>query len=182
VRRAGFTLLEVVIAIGLCSGALLTIFALLPLGMDVVQDASRQVAENEIFNRLWSQFNTTPFSSLQNWNGSVSPIFMSPTTPLAYYYDAEGQDITPSQSGAAAPEGAVYIARCALENSQTNPTLSTTVPMVDGGSNASGASLTFVKVQIGFHFDPVNLQQGRSDYRVVTRNFLLAKRDSWNGN
>ena len=148
--------------------------------MDTIQSATNQVTEAEIFNRLWSQFSSTPFYALQNTDSGITPVFASASSAVYFYYDADGQDITPSRAGAA-PAGAVYIVCVSLVNSQTNATLNATVPTVDGGTNTSGASLTFLRVQIGLHLDPGTLAAGKTDSRVTTKNFLLAKRDAWNG-
>jgi uncharacterized protein (TIGR02598 family) len=177
----GFSLVEVVIATGLCTYALLVVAALLPVGMITFRSANQQIIETEIFNRLSSEFNTTPFYSLQNTSNGVSPLFPTSTSAIYYYFDDEGQDITPSGSNPPPPSGTVYIARCTLVNSQTQTTLESTVPPVDGGASPSGASLTFIQVQIGFHYDPANVASGKTDPRVITRSLLVAKRDTWDG-
>jgi uncharacterized protein (TIGR02598 family) len=180
-RRRGFSLIEVVIAIGVCTYALLVIGSLLPVGLATFQATSQQVIETEIFNQLWLQFNTTPFYSLQNANDGVAPIFPSAQSPVYYYYDGDGQQIVVSGSNPGKPSNAVYLVRVALSNSQTSPTPETTVPLVDGGLSTTGPSLTFIRVQIGFHFDPANVPAGKTDTRVATRTFLMAKRDTWDG-
>ena len=111
-RHSGFSLDEVVIAIGLCTYVLLVVATVFPVGIVTIQDASKQIVETEIFNRLWLQFNTTPFYSLQNVDNGVNPLFPSPTSAIYYYYDQDGQDITPAGTNPAAPSGTVYLARC----------------------------------------------------------------------
>jgi uncharacterized protein (TIGR02598 family) len=180
-RGAGFSLVEVVIATGLCTYALLVIASLLPLGLGMFQSAQQQIVDTEIFNQQWSKYNTTPFYNLQNANNGASAVFATPTQAIYTYYDADGQDITPSGASPAAPAGTVYIVRASLVNSVTKPSLGATVPAVDGGQSSTGAALNFIRVDIGFHFDPVNLAAGTSDPRVTTRTFLIAKRDTWNG-
>jgi uncharacterized protein (TIGR02598 family) len=180
-RRRGFSLIEVVIAIGVCTYALLVIGSLLPVGLATFQATNQQVIETEIFNQLWLQFNTTPFSSLQSANDGVAPLFPTAQSTIYYYYDGDGQQLVTSGSSSAAPANAVYLVRVALSNSQTTPTPETTVPQVDGGLSVTGPSLTFIRVQIGFHFDPSNLPAGKTDTRVATRTFLIAKRDTWDG-
>ena len=177
----GFSLIEVVIATGLTTYVLLVVASLLAVGTVAIQGATQQIVETEIFNSLWGQFNTTPFYSLQNTNNGISPVFANPSTAIYYYYDRDGENITPSGANPTAPAATVYTARCTLVNSQTVSSLETTLPSVDGGQSPSGPSLTFVQVQIGFHYDPANLTSGKTDARVTTRTFLLAKRDTWDG-
>jgi uncharacterized protein (TIGR02598 family) len=180
-RGGGFSLIEVVLATGLCTYALLVIASVLPVGMGMIQNANQQIVDTEIFNQLWSKYKTTPFYSLQNANNGASATFSSPTQAIYSYYDGDGQDVTPSGTVTGVPAAAVYIVRSSLINSNTNASLASTTPQVDGGQNSSGPSLTFIQVQIGFHFDPANLAAGKSDPRVATRTFLIAKRDTWNG-
>jgi uncharacterized protein (TIGR02598 family) len=180
-RNSGFSLIEVAIATGLCTYALLVIASALPFGVAMIQNANQQVIETEIFNRVWSTFNTTPFYSLQNAQNGATAVFANASTPLYYYYDSDGADVTPSTSGAPAPANAIYTVRISLKNTQTTASLTATTPTVDGGASVTGPSLTFIQVQIGYHYDPASVAAGTTDPRVVTRSFLLAKRDTWNG-
>ncbi len=58
--RSGFSLIEVVVATGLCTYALVVIACLLPMGLGTVQLANSQIVETEIFNRIWLEVNTIP--------------------------------------------------------------------------------------------------------------------------
>jgi uncharacterized protein (TIGR02598 family) len=175
--RDGFSLIEVVIATGLCTFAFLTIFSLLPVGMVTIQNATTQVTETEIFNRVWSQFNTTPYYNLQN---GTTPLFTTSSSTVCYYYDQEGQDITPSGSNPAAPGTTVYTVRCSLGYSQNDQNLAGTIPTYANGTSTTSPAATFIQVQIGSHIDPANALSP-SDPRVTTRTFLIAKRDTWDG-
>ena len=93
----GFSLVEVVLATGLATFALLVIFSLMPAGFSALQASSRQIAETGIFNALGAELAATKFSDLA---GSVSDRF-----PVGY--DGEGLE----QSGT---NGAVFIADCML--------------------------------------------------------------------
>jgi len=186
--RAGFSLIEVVFATGLCTFALGTIACMLPVGLIAFQNANQQTVNTEVFGKIWLELNTTPFYSLPTY-----PRFSTGTANSTAagglggadpsYFDMAGEEIT---GNAGASTSAVYTVRCSLVNSTTLATLNT-VPPVDGlGTSANavvtagGAGLTFVKIQIGFHVDPKIAAIG--DRRVSTRTYLLAKRDTVNGN
>jgi uncharacterized protein (TIGR02598 family) len=165
INRGGFSLIEVVIAAGVCTFALFVIASLLPVGLGTVQSANRQIVETEVFNRIWSEVNTTPFTDLSS---SATPF----SSPL--YFNVEGEEL--ASTGQVPPVGAIYIVRCSLLNATTSATLGSTSPPIDG-SNTTGAGLTLAQVQIGYHVDPKTLSNPANDSRVDMRSFLLAKRD-----
>jgi uncharacterized protein (TIGR02598 family) len=173
--RAGFSLIEVVVAVGLCTFALSILAGLLPLGLGVVQNATEQIVETEIFDNIWSQANNELYSDLGTSN---DPLFYSSSgtgAGPALYFDLDGNEIDTTGTAGAAPAGAVYIVRCSLVNSQLTATLNTTSPPLDF-SNGSGACLTLAKIQIGYHIDP-STDTVSPDSRVAARSFLLVKRD-----
>ncbi len=207
-RRSGFSLIEVVVATGLCTYALVVIACLLPMGLGTVQIANSQIVETEIFNRIWLEVNTIRFYSLptyQRLNGGTYPDATSNTTGLTYF-DKDGGEINSTTAQATAPAGSVYFVYCALVNSKapiptavssslTSSRLSALTPQVDGvGVNGLGASvsaqvisstvpagtgLNLFQIQIGFHTDPSKLTG--PDPRVTSRTFVIAKRDTSNG-
>jgi uncharacterized protein (TIGR02598 family) len=167
--KGGFSLIEVALATGLGTFVLLVIAGLLPVGMGVFLTATQQTIETEIFNELWADFNTTPFSSLGTAAAPTSPL-VNATATSPFWFDANGDQLSSSA-------GAVYDVRCSLVNSASTPAPAATVPAVDGGSGTIGSSpyLNFVKIQIGYHIDP--LTASATDPRVITRTLLLVKRD-----
>jgi uncharacterized protein (TIGR02598 family) len=168
-RRGGFSLIEVVVAVGLCSFALSVLASLLPLGLGVIQNATEQIVETEIYNNIWSQANTILFADL---NTSPSP-FAAGASEL--YFDLDGNQL-PSVTGGGPPAGTVYMASCTLQ-----PPNTTTLPPIDAQFAASsGPGLVLARVQIGYHIDPANDPVNvapSTDSRVTTRTFLLVKRD-----
>lgn len=156
-------------ATGLSTFVLLVIAGLLPVGMGVFLTATQQTVETEIFNETWAEFNTTPFSSLGTPTAPTSPLINS-SAASPFWFDANGDQLSSSA-------GAVYNVRCSLVNSASSPAPAATVPSVDGGVATKGSSpyLNFVKIQIGYHIDP--LTASATDPRVITRTLLLVKRD-----
>lgn len=77
--RAGFSLVEVLMAIGLVTFALLVIFSLMPAGLAALQDANRQIVETEVFNTVGAELASTPFDRLEDF-----------VTQFPFYFDNEG--------------------------------------------------------------------------------------------
>ena len=90
-----FSLVEVVLAIGLATFALLVIFSLMPAGLRSLQEANRQIVETEIFNTLGAELTSTKFDDVEAHVTSRFPL----------YFDNEGLEI-PSANGA------TFIVRC----------------------------------------------------------------------
>jgi uncharacterized protein (TIGR02598 family) len=98
--KKGFSLVEVVIAIGLSTFALLVMFSLLPVGLNTLQDANRQIMETEIFNTIGAELNATKYDSLDDYVGPE-------TSPNYRYYDIEGQEMD-------SDTGAVFFVKCII--------------------------------------------------------------------
>ena len=53
---SGFSLVEVVLAIGIASFSLLVIFSLMGSGVSTLQSSSNQIVETEIFNKIGAEY------------------------------------------------------------------------------------------------------------------------------
>jgi uncharacterized protein (TIGR02598 family) len=95
--RSAFSLIEVLLAIGLMTFALLVIFSLLPAGMSSLQDANRQIVQTEIYNTLGAELSSTPFDRLANYQSTRFPA----------YFDNEGNEVASGDS--------IFTVRCQLE-------------------------------------------------------------------
>lgn len=94
--RSAFSLVEVVLAIGLVTFAMLVIFSLMPVGLFSLQESNRQIVETEIFNTVGAELSSTPFDQVTN--------YMTQRFPM--YFNNEGTEQSVSNN-------AVFIARCA---------------------------------------------------------------------
>ena len=191
--RAGFSLVEVVIATGLCTYALVIIACLLPMGLGTIQNATSQIVQTEIFNRIWLEVNTLEFYQLPNYQrlkGGAFPDASLNSSGLTYF-DKDGTELggTTALNTTAAAGSAVYKVYCTLAVTSGGPYSTTLYPPIDGlgmttntivAGSSGGAGLNLLKVQIGFHVDPSTATAG--DSRVATRSFVIAKRDTVNGN
>lgn len=80
--KSGFSLIEVLLAIGLVTFSMLVIFSLMPAGLATLQEANRQIVETEIYNTLGAELASTPFDNLTNYQ----------TTRFPAYFDNEGNE------------------------------------------------------------------------------------------
>ncbi len=95
-RPPGFSLVEVLMAIGLVTFALLVIFSLMPAGLAALQDANRQIVETEIYHTVGAELASTPFDKLEEF-----------ATQFPIYFDYEGTKV-----GTAAESS--FTVRCVL--------------------------------------------------------------------
>jgi len=68
--RSGFSLVEVTIAIGIVSFALVTLLGVVPVGLIASQDAMRQTARSQIIKQISSDLGMMPFAKLGNYLAS----------------------------------------------------------------------------------------------------------------
>lgn len=125
----GFSLVEVVMATGIATFALLVIFSLMPAGLGTLQESGRQLVSTEIFNTVGAELAATPFDKLEDEVGARFPA----------YFDEEGMEV--------AAGDAVFTVRCDLHAPELDGTLRrATVSVgyrkdpVNGGNNISKRS------------------------------------------
>lgn len=87
--RGGFTLVEVVLAIGIIAFAFIPLMGLLPLGLDVSRQAIDTTVQSQIVQQLTTEAQQTDFSGLSD--------FAKSTTTHPYYYDDQGNKSTSTQ-------------------------------------------------------------------------------------
>jgi uncharacterized protein (TIGR02598 family) len=86
--QAGFTLVEVVLAIGIIAFAFIPLLGLLPLGLDVSRQAIDTTVQAQIAQQLTTQAQQTDFSLLST--------FASNSINTPYYFDDQGNKATSS--------------------------------------------------------------------------------------
>jgi uncharacterized protein (TIGR02598 family) len=191
--RAGFSLIEVVVATGLCTYALVVIACLLPMGLGTVQVANSQIVQSEIFNKIWLEVNTTPFADLANYFRVKNGTFPDLTTngQGLTYFDKDGGELSPTTYSATPPANDVYIVYCSLvypgsPNAPSSAPSSSrlTALNVDGWtlpstSGTTTAGMSLFLIEIGSHINPSTVTL--PDTRVATRTYVIAKRDTYNG-
>lgn len=159
--RGAFSLVEVVLAVGIASTALLVVFSLTPLGLSSLQEAQRQLVETEIYNKIGAELRATTLyqdpSKAVNLLGTYCDSSRFPA-----YFDVEGNELSPAQ---ATPSRAVFTVRCARG-----------APTADSWSPAGGGELLYGTVRIGFHQDP--RLADTATVKARQRTFLLSNHGS----
>lgn len=84
VRRAAMTLVEVAMALGLTSFALLAVTGLLPVSLNVMRDASRKTVEAQILTSIESELLTAQFDWLD--------------TDRQFFFDHSGVSVSESDN------------------------------------------------------------------------------------
>lgn len=102
----GFSLVEVVIAIGVIAFAFIPMVGMLPMGLNLSKQAIDTTVEAQIAQRLTAEVQQTDFSRLDELAAS------SITSP--YYFDDQGNKV-------ADPANAIYQAIFAISTSTTLP-------------------------------------------------------------
>jgi uncharacterized protein (TIGR02598 family) len=85
-----FTLVEVSLACGLISFALVSILGLMSVGLNTLRETMGRTVEGQIVQKLSAQILLVPFSQLQ----------MNYATPQNLFYDQEGEEVSGSTSAA----------------------------------------------------------------------------------
>lgn len=94
--HSGFTLVEIVLALGVVSFSLLTVIGTLPVGLETVQEAKVQAAKANISRELRSEFQQI---SYKTDTGSI-PAALAALNSTNYYYSQEGMMVAGSEGSA----------------------------------------------------------------------------------
>jgi uncharacterized protein (TIGR02598 family) len=128
---SAFSLVEVVLALGVTSFALLSMVALIPLGLTEAREATDSTTESQIVQYARNEIEMTPFTNLSVWAGTSS------------YFDNQG---LPTSKGAAEQ---IYTVSYAV----TNVAMSTdgnaaSAMYVNTGPNSTSTNAMVVQVNI----------------------------------
>ena len=103
---AGFSLVEVSLALGIVSFAVVSVFGCLSVGVSTLRDANRDVTNAQIIAEVSSVLTQTPFAQLQT--------FVAGTANAPLYFDQAGRQLIPTTGGSQPPTGALYRATLSL--------------------------------------------------------------------
>ena len=96
-KQLGFSLVEVTLALGVAAVCLITVFALLPIGLRTTQNATQQVATADIMSAVIADLRATPVTTPRgNATTSLQFAIAIPGNPVpgattsTLYFDAAG--------------------------------------------------------------------------------------------
>ncbi len=81
-KHQGFSLVEVVLALGIVSFTFLSMLALIPQGLKMSREAADATTESQIVQFVRNQLQLTSFSGIGKWNG------------VSLYFDVDGLPVT----------------------------------------------------------------------------------------
>jgi len=105
-RVGGFSLVEVILAIGVIAFAFIPMVGMLPMGLDLSRQAIDTTVQAQIVQQLTTEVQQTDFSRLAD--------LASASTASPYYFDDQGNQVTD-------PNNAIYQAVFAISTSTTLP-------------------------------------------------------------
>jgi uncharacterized protein (TIGR02598 family) len=145
-NRKGFSLIEVTLAIGVISFALLALLGVMPVGMATLRDAMDRTTESQIIRQIGATALLTSYTNL--------PTQFSGTT---FYYDQEGTLL--GQSPAGRPEGTRYSAQATLQS-----------PNFPGSSTATNITASLWSVHIALKTGPSASTASTNHYNIQIPN------------
>ena len=105
INRCGFSLVEVTLALGVASICLITIFGLLPVGLQTNQDAIQQVASADILGAVTTDLRATPVTiprggatASQQFAINIPANPVRDATTSTFFFSSEGQFSTSTNS------------------------------------------------------------------------------------
>jgi uncharacterized protein (TIGR02598 family) len=93
-KSRGFSLVETTIALGIGSFALTSIFALLPIGLNLSRGAVEQTVANGILTDVVADLRATPPTATQSERFGIAIPATGTTTAAPLYFDREGRATT----------------------------------------------------------------------------------------
>ena len=117
-RQAAFSLVEVVLALGLISFSFMVLFTLVPMGQGMMSKSIEATVGMQIVQRVTTLANQAKFTELSKLNRNADP---DPKVPTAdYFFDEQGGEVLDTDPAVATK--AIYSAAVVLSvDSKTNP-------------------------------------------------------------
>ncbi|MGB8355437.1 MAG: Verru_Chthon cassette protein B [Chthoniobacteraceae bacterium] len=151
----GFSLVEITMALGIVSCAMLVIVGLLPVGLQSMQDSAVQYGISTLSQQISSELQEKPFTG-----SGVDPLALSGTTN---YYTREGMLTTGTDTGM---NSYPYFAA-------TFTTSGTATSNIPGATTTYPQNLQLVTVKVSYPYQaPANSQQ------TNVLSFLVARQNS----
>lgn len=139
--KRGFSLVEVVLALGIMSFGVMPLVALLPIGLSVNRQAIGVTVATQIVSRVTQEAVQTDYSLLPNGSSQ----------PLTYCFDDQGNLLSSGTSGSLF---ATCTDRRRIYDVQATVNQDASLPAsggAGGASTAQSASLARIKIDIGYN-------------------------------
>ncbi|MFV0338638.1 MAG: Verru_Chthon cassette protein B [Chthoniobacterales bacterium] len=130
--KRAFSLVEVVLSIGLVTFSALVIFSLMPVGLSSLQATSRQLVETEIFGTLSAELYSTPFSEISNHIDTRFPV----------YFDGEGSEVSEANLSS-------FTVECEVSSDPVNSELRRATFLIAGHAHTSASAQSILLVNKG---------------------------------
>ena len=137
-RPAGFTLVEIVIALGVATFCLIAILGLLPVGVQTTRDATSETAANSVLASVIADLRVTPPGSTISQQYQITF-----GTPKTLYFDAAGQFTTAVGLTSKLRLDVTFPANEGFTHSPTYSYLKVSWPATAPAANASGSIQMF---------------------------------------
>ena len=146
-RRAGFSLIEVTLSIGIVAFAFISLFGLVPTGLNVFRASIDTTIGTQIAQEVTDIAQQTDFATLTN--NSPTSYLPDPTNGNAYwFYDEQGNQITDNGVPVTDPHNALV--QASVYTVRTTVTTPTAVPALNASTDAVGttSNVATLKIQI----------------------------------
>lgn len=142
--RAAFSLVEVVLAVGIMAMGVVTILGLLPHGMEMSRKTANEQAETRIVDQIVGELQSS------NWTTMGGLIKGGSADDLVYYFDDQGLKLT--QGSSAVAQTMVYAAQVRFADAgEVN--VGTTLPG-KSGKDVSNRNLRRITIEVAVTQNP----------------------------
>ncbi len=116
-QTAGFTLIEVAIALGIIAFALVALMGMLPIGLDSLHDSKRNTIDARIVQQMSTMLRLSDWSTPGSTPGTDGGnTIINSYNGVLYYFDSDGNQIGSSQKPPANSNLITYTAQLTINN------------------------------------------------------------------
>ena len=143
-RLAGFSLVEVTLALGIAAFALMAVFALLPIGFATSRDAGEQTRATNVFAAVAGDLRATAGSATTSPTFGIAIPPNTGSSTVTLFFTATGEYSSSLDSNSRYRATIAFAPNPAGANGATFANVSLSWPAAAGAENASGTIESFV--------------------------------------
>jgi uncharacterized protein (TIGR02598 family) len=146
-NRSAFSLVEVVMAIGITSFAALSIVGLIPVGLNSFHQTKITGVATEISKQMFSEIGNASYTLGSLISSGTSWRLPAPNTTATYirYFNEQGEELAATAGSTTPPAGAIYQANAGVRYAS----------LLSGTLNSTNPCLVNVTIQVAYN--PANL-------------------------